>query len=509
MLVPSDKERREFVEKIPEHLGFKTFDASSIEDSKKPFTSEDKAVAVIANRYDGIDFPGKECRLLFVQGLPKAMNLQERFFMSRMGANILFNERVQTRILQAIGRCTRSLEDRSAVVVEGEELTGYLADIKRRKYFHPELQSEISFGIDQSTGTTMTDLLENFDIFLKNKREWEEVNQIIVDERHNMTQSQLPAIDELSAVVGHEVDFQKQLWQGDHEAAYGSAERVLGKLSSSELRGYRALWHYLAGSAAWMGAKSEPAFDQKARSQFANAKEAAPGIPWLVSLSSRKKDVPEKISDRAVLFGQIERFEAQLAKLGTTHDRAFARLEKDILEGLQSSENGPFERAHVLLGQILGFDAGNEETEGSPDPWWIAGTVALVFEDHSGALSTSALDVRKARQAFTHPNWLRSNVPEASNSEIISVLVSPVSTAKQGAQPHLDNVFLWRLSEFRTWAQAALSTVRELRITFTEQGDLDWRNRAAEVFEQRGLDAPGLIAKLKKQPAASLLVPVP
>src|SRR5208282_1604692 len=148
---------------------FPTFSAMDIEESKKPFVAKDKAVAVVANRYDGIDFPGKECRLLFIEGLPKATNLQERFLMVRMGANILFNERIQTRVLQAIGRCTRSLEDYSAVVVSGEEVPDYLADIKRRKYLHPELQAELSFGVEQSKGASAANLAENFGIFLDNK----------------------------------------------------------------------------------------------------------------------------------------------------------------------------------------------------------------------------------------------------------------------------------------------------------------------------------------------------
>ena len=60
------------------------------------------------------------------------MNAQERFLMTRMAANALYNERIQTRVVQAIGRCTRSLEDYSAVVVSGEELPDYLADLRRR-----------------------------------------------------------------------------------------------------------------------------------------------------------------------------------------------------------------------------------------------------------------------------------------------------------------------------------------------------------------------------------------
>ena len=75
----------------------------------------------MAGRFDGIDFPHDECRLLCLDGLPKATNAQERFLMSKMGASALLNERLQTRVLQAAGRCTRALQDRSAVFVTGQE----------------------------------------------------------------------------------------------------------------------------------------------------------------------------------------------------------------------------------------------------------------------------------------------------------------------------------------------------------------------------------------------------
>src|SRR5690606_19551850 len=131
------------------------------------------AVAIVANRYDGIDFPQNDCRLLFIEGLPRGTNLQERFLMSKMGASALLIDRIQTRVVQAIGRCTRALQDYSAVVVSGEELPDYLADRRQRSFLHPELQAEVEFGIEQSKGTTEDDLLENFDIFLEHQAAWE------------------------------------------------------------------------------------------------------------------------------------------------------------------------------------------------------------------------------------------------------------------------------------------------------------------------------------------------
>lgn len=509
VLVPSDRLRQAVAEDVETTLAFRTFSADDIELSKKPFISTSPAVAVVASRYDGIDFPGNECRLLFVEGLPKAMNLQERFIMARMGASLLFNERVQTRVLQAIGRCTRSLEDYSCVVVSGEELPDYLADRRRRRFLHPELQAEIEFGVQQSIDTTLEDIIENFGIFLENGATWEDVNQQIVARRKRVVQDAFPAIDQLGEVVGYELEFQSYLWQQDHESALGSAKQVLAGLQLPELRGYRALWHYLAGSAAWLGARAGvTGFAAEARRQFFEAKGAAIGIPWLVSLSRYHDDEPQQIDQQVTILQQIERLEAVLESLGTLHNRAFARREKEILEGLRSKEKGPFEDAHKRLGELLGFDAHNVETDGSPDPWWIAGNVCLVFEDHAGAEEDSILGVSKARQTAGHPQWIRANVEVNSAIEILPVLVTPVTRVGEGAVPHLSEVALWPLSEFCTWARQAIGVVREVRKTFMAPGDLAWRASAAERFVQHGLDAPGLLAMLRSRPALESLTRV-
>jgi hypothetical protein len=508
VLVPSGKMQEVIAREIETNTKLPIFDAKGIESSKKPFTTSEKAVAVISNRYDGIDFPGDESRLLFIEGLPKAANLQERFLMSRMVANILFNERIQTRVLQSIGRCTRSLEDYSAVVVSGKELPEYLSDVKRRKYFHPELQAELSFGVAQSKNTSSKDLLENFDTFLENGKAWEEVNQQIVSERENTKQETFPAMKILDDIVKHEIDFQTKLWQSDYEAAMASAESVLGKLDIPELRGYRALWNYLAGSAAWLGAElgGVTRLNSKAQTHFESAKAAAEGIPWLVTLARYQKNpITEK---EIIITEQIERVEMVLEQFGNLHDRAFSLREKEILEGLDSKDSKPFEKAHAQLGELLGFTVGKVESPGSPDPWWIDSKLCFVFEDHSGANDTSVLDITKARQASSHPNWMEEYVPESKNTKIVPVLISPVSKVHIDAVPHLKGLTFWGLKDFREWAKEVLSTIRELRTTFVEPGDLEWRLKAADIFKQKGYDAESLVKRLNKQMAKDMLVQV-
>lgn len=508
VLTPSDAQAKLIKTSVESELQCAIFSADDLEDSKSEFTKTSSAVAVVANRYDGIDFPDDDCRLLFIDGLPSATNLQERFLMNRMGANVLFNERIQTRVLQAIGRCTRGLNDYSAVVVGGDDLGSYLTDSSRRKYFHPELQAELKFGIDQSSETDASNMLENFNTFLDHGKEWEEANQGILEMRELASQADFPAMRDLEKVVANEIAWQKSMWNQDFVKAYEASREVLGGLNHPDLRGYRALWHYLAGSAAEIAAENDPAFKSEASTQFTKAKDAANGIPWLITLA-RARPVTESVAEQqmqAKVMSQIEQLESQLVKLGRVHNRGFAAREREIREGLKNGTT--FEVAQVKLGEHLGFTAGKREEDASPDPWWAVDNQIIVFEDHANADADGAIiDATKARQAASHPNWIRENVPGAANEGAIiqSVLVTPAKKATAGALPHLADVAYWDLADFREWAEQVLNTIRELRETFRAPGDLAWRADAASALDRINATAPKLFAWLSERSARKFL----
>ncbi len=452
VLVPSDGHAARIQEEIKDELRYPVFSSRDIEGSTKPFVQSPQAVAVVAGRYDGIDFPEDECRLLFLNSLPRATNLQEKFFMSRMGANALYNERILTRVLQAVGRCTRSLLDFSAVVVDGGDLAEYLANPKLRRYFSPELQAEIDFGMEQSRQPSAQEILENVGLFLANGPEWQQANNQILDHQKKLTREQLPLLAELAEAAPAEVDYQERLCRRDFEEALECAERVLGALKDPSLKGYRALWHYFAGSAALMAAPDERSpFNAKAKEHFRAAKKAA-AVHWLADLAKGEfADADESEYDSATL-AQIERVETKLEGLGTLHEGRFAALEKKILEGLRSlsdDDSVPFETAQLELGKLLGFDCGKEETTGSPDPWWgVAGKTYLIFEDHAAGKDQGCLFTNKARQAMSHPDWLKRHVAGAKDAEVISVVVTPAKRADEGAKPILHHFYVWPLDEY-------------------------------------------------------------
>ncbi|MUG98707.1 DEAD/DEAH box helicase [Scytonema sp. UIC 10036] len=510
VLVPDERTAIEFKNKIPKETGYKIFDAVQIEQSKQPFISAEKAVAVVANRYDGIDLVGDECRLLIVKGLQRATNLQEKFLVTRMPASILFNERIFTRIVQAVGRCTRAANDYAAVIVLGEELNKFLLDKDKRPFLHPEIQAELEFGNDQSRDVKAEDFLDNLRIFLEHKEEWNEAEEEIISRRDTLLQCQLPGIDKLKNAVINEVRYQYALWNGDYERAVAECRSVLTSLSGNDVKGYRAFWYYLAGSAAWMAAKDGiSSMESVARDFFQRAANTAEGVRWLYELSRLYiENQQENRADVFRLAAVIEGLETQLLALGTANDRKFDAEEKKILENLskvREEDSKAFEDGHERLGRLLGYQAANSEVNAAPDPWWIAGDdFCIVFEDHSVNSQETPLGANKVRQAASHPNWIKANVQLRSDAVIITVMVTPCKTIENGAMPHTSDVCYWNQKEFQTWAENAVSVVRNLRRSFPGEANLEWRERAMQAYRDNGLDPASLTADLRQRKLAHL-----
>lgn len=507
-LTPSTAQADAHAEQAEVHLeGFVVYTKDDIEADKAPFVSSDHAVAILANRYDGIDFPGDECRLLCVDGFPKAMNAQERFVMSKMGAAALYNERIQTRILQATGRCTRALQDRSTVFLTGTELVDFLADSRKWRYFHPELQAELSFGVNQSSDVSADAILENFDMFMENNADWSLADNMIRNAIESFQQAAFPAMDELAEVVEQEVVYQEAMWHMDCAGALTAAKTVLGGLKHPDLRGYRALWHYLAGSAA-LHLSTAPGDAQAlaAQEQFVRAKAAAPSVSWLNTLARATGGIQseEAATQSAETLKQVEALEQQFLAMGTATNQKFEKRAAKVQKELAEAKT--FESGQVELGELLGFSAGNDESDAAPDPWWLGDKLGLVFEAHADGKETTVFGATKARQASSHPKWIRKNVPGAGAMEIAPVLVTPCTKAKSGADPQLDDVHYWALDAFRAWAAHAIGALRELKGTFPGEGDLVWRAEAGQRLEAEGLTLEAILRNRPLAPDAMEIV---
>lgn len=502
ILTPSERDAEVFRDLVDGELpDYERFCAADIEASKSPFVGAATAVAIVANRYDGIDLVGDECRLLIASGLPRAMNLQEQFLMSRMAVPILYNDRIRTRIIQATGRCTRSATDYAAVVILGEQLNIFLLRPETRKFLHPELQAEIEFGIAESRDRTSTELLANLDIFLQHADEWNAADEGIVADRDDLNQEPLPCVDNFLKAVSHEVSYQYALWNGDFTTALEEARKVLTALEGpEELRGYRAFWMYLAGNAAWlMHIGGVQGMDATAREYYGKAAKAAKGVSWLHELA-RIGLLDEEADDTGDPFldSAIEGLERQLETLGTVHNSKFEKRVKEILDGLHQTSARPFEKAQVLLGQLLGYRADNSDDDSAPDPWWVlTDESGIVFEDYTDCNKDAVISTEKVRQATSHPGWLAAQ-EQYNQVQFVPIFLTPSKSLGAGARPVAANCYYWAMDDFVAWANDAITVIREVRRSFHSPGDLVWRVEAKEAYMRSGLNPTAILERARR-----------
>ena len=245
-----------------------------------------------------------------------------------------------------------------------------------------------------------------------------------------------------------------------------------------------------------LSVKKGDSADRVAREQFIAAKDAAPSVPWLASLA-RAESADDEGSGNQLSVNvnvQVERLEGVLLGLGTASDHRFERRAKAILQALAAPST--FEEGQRQLGELLGFIAGNDDGDASPDPWWLGESIGLVFEDHAGGKATTVFGANKAKQAALHPDWLEDNVPEARDLEMTVALVTPCTSAGKGAKPALKKVRYWKLDEFRDWATGAVDVVRGLKAALPPGGDLFWRLNAADKLVSSGRTIEGIIDTL-------------
>jgi hypothetical protein len=88
------------------------------------------------------------------------------------------------------------------------------------------------------------------------------------------------------------------------------------------------------------------------------------------------------------------------------------------------------------------------------------------------------------------------------NADVVKVLITPVTRVQKGAVPHLATVLTWPLASFREWAKEALVVLRDLKKTFQEPGDLEWRASALDAFRRARLSPVALRELLVSESAA-------
>ena len=436
-----------------------------VEDTLDEFTGQE-AVLLLKNRYDGLDLPDDACRILVIDGLPDATNLQEKFLSERLRANALLVERVRTRITQALGRCTRNSTDYAVVLLVGGALTRRIVENEFQEGMAPELQVELTLGIQNSQDTTEAEVVATARDFLSESDVRGAVEQFVAVERGKREVRATPAAEALADSAQQELNYLYAAWSGNWEAALHAAKGAVDKLSGGkEVRPFQAFWLYLAASAAIRVAQDHkrPELLSEAKVLRDKALGFSTAISWFAGLQLPEIAAPATRRD-PVEEVAVENALRELRELGAQGPR-FDGSMKALLEDLKSEKAPIFEGGLARLGRLLGFESDRTGTEkGAPDSVWRVGNAVFIgFEAKSDVEADKEISITDTRQVSGHADWIREKYPAAKSADVVAVLATYQHRLDGDAVPHARDTKYLMIPAVQVIAQDLAAAMRAVR----------------------------------------------
>jgi hypothetical protein len=121
----------------------------------------DCGTLLCANRYLGLDFPGKTCKVEVIVRLPAIWDSVDAFQLSILGNNFYAEQRIGNRLTQSFGRCNRLEKDEALYfVLDSRILARFTGNDQYLRYLPRNMYSELMTGYALSQGGIIEHALE-------------------------------------------------------------------------------------------------------------------------------------------------------------------------------------------------------------------------------------------------------------------------------------------------------------------------------------------------------------
>ena len=379
---------------------------SSRGDEIEQFKSAPAGHLFVAGRFDGMDFSADQCRLIVLATQPRAINSQEAFATDYLRDAGFMMQRLNQRIIQALGRCNRADDDYGVYVLADRRFAAHFSQEERRRGLPANIQAEID---PAENGTELDDdqLVARVSAFLQ--RDFGEFDRELAEVR-----ADLPAAapgeagpDNSAEEVTGWLDLHSRQ---DYRAAEGHfrarqeacAERELGAFAqwceakAAYLEGRR-------GDAAAAGralVTLEQAIGRGGASSWFNRQRAS-----LLRHRQQAATAPV-VNPRDFPAALIHAFDELLERLGTGPrlERWRARLSAE----LAATSHDQYAEALATLGTLLGYSVTRPRYGAATDCRWrgVFGNYreAVTWEakiEHVDRTSACASDVGQAHNQLT------------------------------------------------------------------------------------------------------------
>lgn len=103
-------------------------------------------VVVFVNRYDGIDLPDNQCRILVIDSLPMFGGLSDQYEQSCREDSQIIATKVAQKIEQGLGRSVRGEKDYSVILMVGEDLVHFVMTSANQTFFSDQTRKQIELA---------------------------------------------------------------------------------------------------------------------------------------------------------------------------------------------------------------------------------------------------------------------------------------------------------------------------------------------------------------------------
>jgi hypothetical protein len=488
VLVPNSAAGKEVQKHLPP--SFHVLGPREVEQDIKVFTSASNAALLMANRYDGLDLPGADCRMLAVVRLPVGTNLQERYLVERLGAKSQFQDRIRTRVIQAMGRCTRDEGDYSVVVFFGTDLLKWCSTSANVLGMLPELQAEIRFGLEESENRTVEEMVALSRAFLAQTSDWQMAEQGIIAKRDASTKQKDGTTAVLAKAAPLEIDYTYKMWNGRYEDALKAAAKVTEVLEGgSDLKPYRSFWYELAATAAFFAYRQcrNDAFRSAAATHIEKAAGSSVGLKWIGTVLARLTGASAAQANELPFQEWFLELNGLLEELGLFGGK-FERTVGAARTNITSTNSKQFEQGLELLGKLLGAEPTRFTEKGKPDGFWLFDDWhAFVFEAKTMEGDASGISQRTVGQAAQHEATVRSMGLLPKDVPCTTVVISPRTSLDGLARPHVGEMCSVSHADMVRLFDAASDAFDHVRGTAGSSSDEVLRDNFIRVYQERKL----------------------
>jgi tetratricopeptide (TPR) repeat protein len=355
------------------HLATAIYDKDTIEAGVARLKAGHVGLAVLVNKYDGIDLPGEACRVLAIDGLPESYGELDRLDSLALSDTEAFVTRQIQRIEQGMGRGVRSNEDWCAVILLGSRLTERLYTAGAFKKLSPATRAQLDLSrsvADLLRGKPLSELENAILQCLNRDPAWVSAGRFVLD---GVVYNGVRPVSEIAVAQRQALDLAVV---GQYRKAADAMDPVLSRTPDAKQRGWlkaqAAAYRHLDDPVAAQDLLTSALADNRAITKPRHGV----GYARLSGHADQAKRCVEVLASRYLDCGQLL--------------VAVAAISDDLIPHPDSTEE--FEQAWFELGEHLGFASQRpERNQGDgPDVLWMLGDRrALVTECKSGVTTDS------------------------------------------------------------------------------------------------------------------------